>query len=412
VEIEAAAAGSGGPPRTFTARLEGIRPGADVEVGAPLVVAREMEGGFTANLAVRGPGEALLFEGTYDFGYPRYAISRGLRLLASGAHLRDAFDGPALDERTWKKKVPDAGRARVEVKDGRLWIHAAGPMSHNGVFSDPEVGGRDVVLVCRAGIEAQRGAEGAAAESPPHAALVHLCGQSRRSPDHWIEVELRAADGGGAEAALGAQGPPYPVEVAGRVALPGRAADGCLVKIVNDGATHRARAYVRTADRWEPVGDPVYVPTRHARVELKTRSAGRGEGATDIWFDDCRLYPRPETHLVTVSLRRADGSALAARLPGAWPPVAYGPGNGRLTHRAVLVKPFTSDGATLVDAVSVTPEMGFAALSLEKAPWDVYPASAVLRVFAGEAQVGPDHVIESRGLLGLYPDDVYALTLE
>jgi len=51
-------------------------------------------------------------------------------------------------------------------------------------------------------------------------------------------------------------------------------------------------------------------------------------------------------------------------------------------------------------------------LSLARSGWDIHPVGAVIRVFANDRQLGPDHVIRSSGVDGLYPDDVYAITLD
>jgi len=51
--------------------------------------------------------------------------------------------------------------------------------------------------------------------------------------------------------------------------------------------------------------------------------------------------------------------------------------------------------------------MGFYLLPLKDAPWDVYPVAAQFRVLLDGQILGKPLPIESQGVHGLYPDDVY-----
>jgi len=55
---------------------------------------------------------------------------------------------------------------------------------------------------------------------------------------------------------------------------------------------------------------------------------------------------------------------------------------------------------------------GYGLLKLKEGPWDIYPVGAVIRVFFKDQQIGPDHIIHSETVDGLYPDDVYTIILE
>jgi hypothetical protein len=293
---------------------------------------------------------------------------------------------------------------RIEQRYGRLWIHATGRVGYNGLTSAMELRDRDVELVCRAGIEGPADAG--------HVGLVHLCGSGGWSPDHWFEVQLRGDGEDGARATIGASAPPYPPTWPGDVHLPPAGGSGYLVKIECEEATSLCRGAVKAGGRWMQVGEPVEGPARKARAEVKVQGWRSEGGSSLIWFDDCRLYPRPETYFLTVGLRRPDGSLPGAPLKSGWPPRCFDPKNRPVDHRNLVVKLFAADGETLVGESMATGDLATAIFRLTDAPWDVYPAPAILRVFMNGVQIGPDHEIASEGVEGLYPDDVYALTLD
>ena len=124
------------------------------------------------------------------------------------------------------------------------------------------------------------------------------------------------------------------------------------------------------------------------------------------------MYPSPEDHYVTVRLQRGDGGGPGLGAGERWPPVAFGPAGVEVGEDELVVRLYARDGATLVDQAVARPGDGYALLKLDASPWDVYPAAAIIRVFIGGSQLGPDHVIESAGVEGLYPDDVYLIEID
>jgi hypothetical protein len=339
-----------------------------------------------------------------DAASPRYATSAGLTLISSGAPIRDAFDAPAIDETSWRIWRSDPERLETFQKDGRYWIRIRGAAGYNGLVSRATMQTRDVVAVCRAGVRSEEGAR--------HAAIIHLCGSGKESPDHWYEIGLNA-------------GPKGSVRVAATVSVPERNragyrggydlpapadGEGYLIKIACDGASHRCTGFARVGAEWWQIGDPFEVPARTTRLEVKTSGTESGPGGSTIWFDDCRVYSRPETHYVTVRLRTtADGSPGIDSAAGR---NACRDADGReIPDCAFTVELRTADGATLIDASDTGAGFGYALLRLDRAPWDLYPVAAILRVLANGRQIGPDHVIATRGVEGLYPDDVYAITV-
>ena len=135
-----------------------------------------------------------LFRGNYGFGYPRYHASRDLKRVSCTATIRDDFNSSEIDEELWRIWRSNPEQFRCEQKDGRYWIHINGRVGYNGLASKVEMDTRDVVLICRAGIETPADAS--------HPGLVHLCGSGTWSPDHWFEIQLRDVGGRTARANL------------------------------------------------------------------------------------------------------------------------------------------------------------------------------------------------------------------
>jgi hypothetical protein len=71
----------------------------------------------------------------------------------------------------------------------------------------------------------------------------------------------------------------------------------------------------------------------------------------------------------------------------------------------------TADGKNLVSRTQST-VFGERLLPLKDAPWDTYPVAARLRVTLDGKPLGKDIEIAQSGIDGLYPDDVWQLTLE
>ncbi len=400
IEIESCT----GTKEIFKADSLRIRPGGEIRIEADYQVGREIEGPFKATLIARDKEGKSLFRGSYSFGYPRYHSSRDLKRVSCTATIRDDFNSSEINEELWRIWRGNPEQFRCEQKDGRYWIHINGRVGYNGLASKVEMDTRDVVLICRAGIETPADAS--------HPGLVHLCGSGTWSPDHWFEIQLRDVGGRTARANLAATIPPqHRGGSLGPLALSYPASDGYLLKITSDASTNLCRGYVMLNGEWLQVGDAFEVPARKTRAEIKTGGGKRGESTT-LWFDDFRMYPRSETHYVSVSLIRPDNHYPGTRNHIGWPPICFNSENNKVSLSDVSVCLYAADGKTLVDKTDVGMAFGYGLLKLKKAPWDIYPVGAVIRIFFKDQQIGPDHIIHSEAVDGLYPDDVYTIILE
>ena len=141
------------------------------------------------------------------------------------------------------------------------------------------------------------------------------------------------------------------------------------------------------------------------RVDFEPQSENDEAG---LW-----IINGPESHYVTVIVQRPDGYPPSSftTLPCDVMDICFSSRNEVRSGFDMAVKLFTADGETLVDETSVGAGYGYGLLRLNNSPWDTYPVPAMIRVFLKDMQVGPDHVIESSGVEGLYPDDVYTISL-
>ncbi|HEY3177118.1 MAG TPA: hypothetical protein VGK94_15300 [Candidatus Polarisedimenticolia bacterium] len=397
---------------SFSAAIPQLRRGAMIEIPADAAIPADLEGRLTARLLINDQDGESLFEGRYTLGYPRYETSGPPRRVIAGAPVRDDFESQVIDEERWRIWRSDPSRLQIEQKEGRLWIRIRGDADYNGLVSRLDIPGRDVVGVCRMGIES--------APRALHAGILHLCGSGLWSPDHWFEIRLRDHEGKFAAAVADAAVPPrFRGGYRGPYELPNPAGEGYVVKVVCEGATNLCTGFAQVHGEWWQIGDPVEVPARRSRLEIKTAGSDEKGDGSSIWFDDCRLYQRPETHYVSVVLVRPSGGGPGARGGGADAVAGAGEGkdcfdarNGMVPACDFTVELYASDGKTLVDRTTTGTAFGYAMLKLDKAPWDLYPAAAVVRVKLNGLQVGPDHRIEQRGVEGLYPDDVYTIEVE
>ncbi len=387
-----------GSTRTYRARVPGGPGAVKIRIPAGLTVTREMEGTFQARLTI-SVTDHVLFDGAFSFGYPRYGTTRRLRRVSTSA-LRDGFDAPVIDSNLWRVWLGDPGKARVEQHDGRLWITAGGQVGYNGLAARVRLPTRDVVAVCRAGF--------VPTGPSPHPAIVHLCGSGPLSPDNWFEVQLRNG-AGGPNAVTVVSAPTQTERYRGPYELPPAGPEGRLVKVACEAASRTCTGFVRVSGSWRQIGDAFDVPARESHLEIKTTGGTPGGASTTIWFDDCRIYPSPVTHDIGVMLQRADGSTPATMGDD---PVCFDGENEPVPGCDLRVQLLTPDGATLIDETTVGRSFGFAMLQPDKTPGTVYPVAAKIRVVAGSRPIGPDHIIESVGVEGLYPDDVYVLTIE
>jgi hypothetical protein len=249
---------------------------------------------------------------------------------------------------------------------------------------------------------------------------LHLCGgDGRRSPDHWVEVQMVSLD----DEARFAPGVSGPLDVNRRqdesITLPHRPnqAFTCLIEL--DGQTNLAELRVQTANGWQQVCKPIELALRTVHAEVKLhRQWRRPDWTGDVehtvshaWFDNVRMYPRPTSHHVGVIVGRADAAPLFVRQVG---PTGRGPaeiadpdGDVRPLHD-LEVQLWTEEGKQLVSAVR-SGAFGYYLLPLQDAPWDVYPVAAEIRLAMDGQPLGDPVVIRRHGLDGLYPDQVYEL---
>ena len=336
---------------------------------------------------------------------PRYRTTRSPSKTRSGAIVRDAFEEAGVDESVWRIWTSNPEAVEHKVSGGRYWISIRGEAGYNGLVSRNNVESRDIVAVCRTGIESAPGAH--------HASIVHLCGSGDDSPDHWYEILLREwPDGLGAATSAVAVPRDLKAGYIGTYRLPFPAVDGYLVRIECAAEAHLCTGQVRVGDEWWQIGDSFEVPARRARLEVKAAGNALTEGTSRIWFDDCRMYPRPRTHYVTVVVRDPDGGMPGTAGAKPWQRVCRDPAGEPIPGCGFTVDLLTADGSTLVDTTDTGRGFGYALLSLEKAPWDLYPQEAIIRVSANGRPIGPDHLIARDGVEGLYPDDTFVVTLE
>ena len=312
-----------------------------------------------------------------------------------------AEDFTAFDADRWREWQQDPESTTIDVRDGRLDLTANGPVGHDGLFGLTYTRLRDIVLVADMDIRS---------DGPvSHHAVLHLCGGGTpQGPDHWIEIVM-ADEGETVRFRVDAALPyelPGPVWDA-TVVLPHPAGHGFLGRITFDASRSEATLEVSDGMRWHTIGSPVAIPFRVVHTEVKMHrfrdlGDGRRPGRSAAWFDNVRIYPRPDRHAVGVRLVRPDGNPLTPE----WPPRFRDPTTGE--ERGVgelVVQLLTGDGATVVTE-SQSDSFGFYLLPLRDAPWDVYPVSARIRVLLDGVAL-TDATIRHHESEGLYPDDLY-----
>jgi hypothetical protein len=193
--------------------------------------------------------------------------------------------------------------------------------------------------------------------------------------------------------------------------LPHLPGEGFLCRIDLNGETNLAELWVQAQGGWKRICDPIEVPLRtvHAEVKLNgnlTVKAGAApETTSQAWFDNVRIYPRPQSHHVGIRLVGAGGDPMYTYERG-WPPMIMDAAGNVRKISDLQVELRTEDGSQLVASMRST-NFGFYLLPLKDAPWDIYPVAAQVRVLLDGELLGVPLRIESKGSAGLYPDDVY-----
>ena len=333
-----------------------------------------------------------------------------IRLAERGALLVEDFDAPEMNSKIWRRAHRNPDLTTFSQQGGRLELTARGPVGMNGYLGLGGVKAKDVVLVGEMDIRSTG--------SSPHRLALHLCGgDGKRSPDHWVEVVMVDL-GEKARFSVGAALPEgFDRRQNQSLELPHPSGQGFLCRIELNGATGLAELSVKAADGWRKISDPIELPLRTVHAEAKfngnyrTNPAPAAETTSRAWFDNLRIYPRPQSHHVGINLLRKDGSEIWVREGGSWPPMITDAAGRKRKISELTIELRTDDGAELV-AKSQSSNFGFHLLPLKDAPWDVYPVAAQVVVLLDGKPLGKPQRIARHGCEGLYPDDVYEVVIE
>ena len=188
-----------------------------------------------------------------------------------------------------------------------------------------------------------------------------------------------------------------------------------LCRLTLNGDTNLTELSVKTAEGWQRICDPIELPLRTIHTEVKLHgsqgTAGAEETTSQAWFDNVRIYPRPENHHVGIRLVRPDGGPIWYRENGGWPPkIIDSEGRSPLHrgYRSAAYAPQTENRSP----PSAPATWASTSCPLKDAPWDVYPVAAEVRVLLDGKVLGKPLQIECKGVNGLYPDDVYDVMLQ
>ncbi|MHB8898762.1 MAG: hypothetical protein ACYC6Y_08450 [Thermoguttaceae bacterium] len=336
----------------------------------------------------------------------RVAAVEAVKLVESGAILAEDFAGPRLDLSRWRVWQQNPDQTTVRLERGQLTLTGRGPVEHNGLWGLTTAKYKDVVLVGEMDIRSQGPA--------PHRLALHLCGgDGARSPDHWVKIDLVDLGDRARFSPMAALPIGLDRQQDKFLDLTHPAGHGFLCRLSLSGDTNLVELSVKTDTGWRAVCPPVALPLRTVHTEVKLHgSQATAPGATNVatesqaQFDNVRIYPRPENHHVGIRLVRANGREIWFRENDGWPPkIVDAPGKVR-SIEDLEVQLWTADGKTQVAAIR-SANMGFYLLPLKGAPWDIYPVAAETRVVLDGQPLGPPLRIESQGVCGLYPDDVY-----
>ena len=248
---------------------------------------------------------------------PPVAAATSIRLIERGAILAEDFDAKDLDRTKWRVWQENADRTTVVQEKGRLNLTARGPIGHNGLWGLTTAKYKDVVLVGEMDIRSQG--------SSPHRLALHLCGgDGVRSPDHWVEIDMVDLGDKVRFSPMAALPLGLDRHYDQSLELPHPAEKSFLCRLTLNGDTNLTELTVKTAEGWQRICDPIELPLRTIHTEVKLHgspgTAGAEETTSQAWFDNVRIYPRPESHHVGIRLVRPDGGQIWFRENGGWPP--------------------------------------------------------------------------------------------
>jgi hypothetical protein len=338
---------------------------------------------------------------------PPITAAASIRLVERGAVLMEDFDARSLDRTRWRVWQENPDRTTVRQENGRLDLTARGPIGHNGLWGLTTAKYKDVVLVGEMDIRSKG--------SSPHRLALHLCGgDGARSPDHWVEIDMLDLGGKARFSPMAALPLGLNRHQDQSLELPHPTGQRFLCRIILNGDTNRTELSVKTDQGWRRICDSIELPLRTIHTEVKLHgsqgSTGAKETESQAWFDNVRIYPRPENHHVGIRLVRPDGGQIWFRENGGWPPKITDSQRGVRSIEDIEVQLRTADGKQVASVRSSN--MGFYLLPLKNAPWDVYPVAAEVHVLLDGKTLGSPIKIECRGVGGLYPDDVYDVAIQ
>ncbi|MHB0960054.1 MAG: hypothetical protein ACYC0X_20035 [Pirellulaceae bacterium] len=338
---------------------------------------------------------------------PPVTTVTSIRLVERGAILAEDFDAQDLDTTRWRVWQEHPDRTTVGQDNGRLNLTARGPIGHNGLWGLTTAKYKDVVLVGEMDIRSQG--------SSPHRLALHLCGgDGVRSPDHWVEIDMVDLGDKARFSPMAALPLGLDRHQDQSLELPHPPEKNFLCRLTLNGDTNLTELSVKSAAGWQRICDPIELPLRTIHTEVKLHgiqgTAGAEETTSQAWFDNVRIYPRPESHHVGIRLVRSDGGQIWFRADNGWPPkITDSEGNTR-SIEDIEVQLRTTDEKLITSMRSSN--MGFYLLPLKDAPWDVYPVAAEVRVLLDGKMLGKPLQIECSKMKGLYPDDVYEVVIQ
>jgi hypothetical protein len=158
------------------------------------------------------------------------------------------------------------------------------------------------------------------------------------------------------------------------------------VRLEHEAKTQLSRAWLKVGDAWREIGTPRRVLMSSAKVEIKV-NVPTLDAEVECWFDNCRMYGRPQTHPLRVLLHSS--------------PI------GPIDPTRARVELFLGNTAT--PSVSGTPdEFGWVSLTL---PADtVYPVGGRFRISVPDGGEW-EHEVEQKGVTGIYPGDTWVAQL-